>query len=95
MLYPNSFMETYSASHLRLDEPCSVRLEADSVRIEYRQDGEIFAYSGTSRGAGHYELRCEGHPQCRATLHCFEESTFLEGFWLEEGGQGMWRIRLG
>lgn len=95
MLYANSRMETYSASGVSLDEPCSVRLDADSVRVEYRQDGETYAYSGAANGAGHYELRCEGYPQCRATLHRFEGSELLEGFWIEEGGQGMWRIRLG
>jgi hypothetical protein len=95
MLYPNSRMETYSASRVSLDEPCSVRLDANSVRVEYRQDGETYAYSGAANGAGHYELRCEGYPQCRATLHRFEGSALLEGFWMEEGGQGMWRIRLG
>ncbi|MCQ4327153.1 hypothetical protein CXK94_02580 [Stutzerimonas stutzeri] len=95
MLYPNSRMETYSASRVSLDEPCSVRLEADRVRVEYAQDGETYAYSGTAQGEGHYQLRCEGYPECRATLHRFEGSVFLEGFWVEESGQGMWRIRLG
>jgi len=85
-------METYSASRVSLDEPCSVRLEADRVRVE---DGESYAYGGTAHGGGHYQLRCEGYPECRATLHRFEGSAFLEGFWVEESSQGMWRIRLG
>ena len=34
MLYENSYMETYAADHVTLDQPCKVRVEAGILTIE-------------------------------------------------------------
>lgn len=92
--YSKSKMDSFSEHHINLDAECTVQIDADHIKIKYKQDGEHYSYTGSSIGPGHYNLHCDGYPECRATLHCFEDSKVLEGSWREEQSQGMWRIRL-
>ena len=94
MLYEHSYMETYTADHVTLDQPCKMRIEAGILTIEYLADGENTSYRGQEQGPGHFELNGNGFDG-RATLHMFEGSNILEGGWVEEGAKGMWRVRLG
>lgn len=92
--YRNAIMEVFKPDDGSYQQPCRVRQDLESIRLEYEEDGIAYAYVGRARGEGHYELEAEGF-QGRATLHTFSGSIFLDGAWQEEGGYGMWRIRLG
>jgi hypothetical protein len=87
-------MEVFTPDRGSYQQPCQVRLEPDAIRLEYEEDGVSYAYAGQAQGDGHYHLKAEGFDGS-ATLHAFAGSIFLDGAWKEEGGYGMWRIRLG
>lgn len=93
-VFKNAQMDTYHAGGIEFDHPCTVRIDEDLVIIEYIHDNlEQCVYRGHSIGTGHFRLKADGF-RGDATLHRFEESNILEGFWIEEAQQGMWRIRL-
>lgn len=93
MLYPNASMTVFLTDDECYTQDCSVRLDDDSVRIEYVEEGQTLAYVGRAREPGHYELRGEGLDD-RATLHCFSNAQVLLGEWREAGAWGMWRVTL-
>ena len=73
--------------------PCRVRMEDGGISVMYDEEGGEANYSGRERGPGHYELSYPAK-NGRATLHHFPDSAVLEGFWVEDGYEGMWRITL-
>jgi hypothetical protein len=69
--------------------------------VEYDDEGQRKQYRGF-RGhdgnfdAGHFHLSMKSADSTGiATLHRFEDSSVLEGYWAEDGYRGMWRIKLG
>lgn len=93
MLYPNASMTVFLTDDKCYTQDCNVRLDNESVRIEYVESGERLAYVGRAIEPGHYELRGEGF-DARATLHCFTNAQVLIGEWREAGTWGMWRFTL-
>ena len=94
MIWTNSRFETlhYSRDEADMDWPCTVRIDDDAIVVEYDNDG-LCQYVGANDGSGHFELRLLGGDG-RATLHRFPDANVLEGYWLEDGERGMWRIHL-
>ncbi len=74
-------------------EPCQVRLDEKKIVVTYEEDGGYIEYSGKNDGTGHFELLAPG-VDGRASLHMFPAGNILEGYWLESGHRGMWRITL-
>jgi len=79
--------------------PCSVEIDGNRIRVWYAEEDEngnpgVTTYSGTENGAGHYVLLAS-EKNGEATLHRFEDSDILEGYWMEQTTRGMWRIKLG
>lgn len=74
---------------------CEVRIDGKYIVVSYMEKGRATAviYKGTEHEPGHYELSNKD-VKGRATLHRFNGSNFLEGWWQENGMQGMWRITL-
>ncbi len=75
------------------DEGYIVRLSDKTIEIAYDDDDGAVCYRGTNNGNGHFELTAperSGH----ASLHCFPDSHFMDGYWQEGESRGMWRIRL-
>jgi hypothetical protein len=73
-----------------------VKIDDSRIVVSYESEDEGYVvYQGIEKGKGHYELRASA-VNGRATLHMFENSSFLEGFWYEQndGRRGMWRIKL-
>lgn len=74
-----------------------VRFDDTRISVSYEiEDGGYVVYQGTEKGKGHYELRAPSI-NGRATLHMFDSSRILEGYWAEreeDDIRGMWRIRL-
>lgn len=74
---------------------CEVRLGQDgSIAVGYESENGRCLYLGSGNGDGHFVLTCE-EVRGRASLHRFDDSLILEGYWEESGERGMWRIELG
>ncbi|QLP98560.1 MAG: hypothetical protein HZY79_15855 [Rhodoblastus sp.] len=73
--------------------PCEVRLDGDEIIISYEENGCHCLYKGRDVGHGHFELNCTENGG-KATLHRFPDGDHLDGFWVQDGYQGMWRIHL-
>jgi hypothetical protein len=72
---------------------CIVRIEENIIEVSYDNDDVNVIYKGKNDGCGHFELTCpekDGH----ATLHMFKNGYFLDGYWVEGGYKGFWRIEL-
>lgn len=102
-IWPQSKMTTlyYSADDALVDYPCVVKIDEEKIRVEYEADGDAVYYEGKNHRDGHFELQ-SSHPEGHATLHRYPDrsgntdgSSFLEGYWQEQGYRGMWRIKLG
>jgi hypothetical protein len=79
------------------DRACQVLLHDGQIKVRYVDDeGNTVLYVGVERGPGHFELTArKANGDGKATLHQFEASNVLEGYWCEGIVRGMWRIRIG
>lgn len=94
VLWKKCTMDTfYYDGEADTDSDCEVRIDGNEIVISYDGGEGPVVYKGQAKGTGHYELRSVG-VEGRATLHMFEGGKFLEGFWIEDGTEGMWRITL-
>lgn len=76
------------------DEGYIVRLSDDLIEVAYDdEDGVAVCYRGKNNGNGHFDLTAPER-KGRASLHCFPNSHFMEGYWQEGDARGMWRIQL-
>lgn len=70
-----------------------VEITARSIHVEWQEGSRKFRYEGVRTGQGHFILRDDGGVG-EATLHRFQYSTILEGFWKRNSRSGFWRIHL-
>lgn len=75
------------------DDGYIVRLSDDSIEVAYDDDEGAVCYRGKNNGDGHFDLTAPER-KGRASLHCFPNSHFMEGYWQEGDARGMWRIQL-
>lgn len=90
--YFNSEMLAYSDGGLDRAN-CEVRIDDTSIVVSYDTEDGPVVYAGSAEGAGHYKLKARG-VNGEATLHCFAKGKVLDGWWRENGEDGMWRIWL-
>jgi hypothetical protein len=76
------------------EEGYIVRLSDETIEVAYDDDDGPVCYRGKNNGDGHFSLSAPERDG-KASLHCFPDSAFLEGYWQEGGVRGMWRICLG
>lgn len=77
-----------------LNSECDVVIDGNNITVSYDDtDGLRVTYFGLMKGSGHFELQAPD-VNGRATLHRFDDGRYLEGFWVENGLKGMWRITL-
>ncbi|MBC2770899.1 hypothetical protein [Pusillimonas minor] len=72
--------------------PCDVRIDGEEIVVQYDSDGPVL-YIGKDLGYGHYLVE-SFEEKGKASLHRAPNSQFMEGFWIEDGIRGMWRIEL-
>ena len=92
-VYRNCTMENFSDADGQWEHPCQVRIGDGSITVSYELDGEIIVYQGPEIEPGHFRLTSDA-VKGRATLHRFSDSDVLDGWWLESGYEGMWRVTL-
>ncbi len=71
-----------------------VKIDDTGILVGYQDDAGWVEYRGKNNGDGHFVLEAPER-KGKATLHRFPDSNILEGYWQEQGYQGMWRITLG
>lgn len=94
--YPNSMYDSlyYDKTPAETKCACTVRIGDGLIELSYDDDdGGIVRYIGTEEGQGHFHLKAP-EVNGKATLHSFDGSEVLEGFWVENGERGMWRVTL-
>ena len=94
-VYKNSRMITayFDESPAHEDEECLVRIGENSIEVSYDDEDGNAIYRGNNDGSGHFELTFPERAG-QATLHIFKNGKFLEGYWVEAGYKGFWRIEL-
>ena len=93
-VYKNSKADVYYAEGVDHAEACQVRIGEDgSIALSYQGDEGPVVYEGTEVGSGHYALKAAS-VNGEVTLHRVPNEDVLEGWWLEGGYEGMWRIEL-
>lgn len=70
-----------------------VRLTDETIEVAYDDEEGPVCYKGKNGGDGHFELTATER-NGRASLHYFNNSLYLEGYWHEGDCRGMWRISL-
>ena len=95
MKYPNAWIERayFDDRPARRFDDARVEIEARTIVVEWRDGDQTVRYQGARNGQGHFLLHGEDH-QDNATLHRFEHSVILEGFWKHHGDSGFWRVHL-
>ena len=94
-VWNNSKMTVYYPASGSSEHDCIVKIDGQEILVEYDDDGTVRQYRGPNRGDGHFSLEMHGPGTSgKASLHMFEGSTFLEGYWTEDSYRGMWRIKL-
>jgi hypothetical protein len=75
--------------------PCEVIIDENRIAVDYtEEDGTPTIYEGPNSKTGHFRLRCKSGKNAEATLHLVEGEDILEGYWVESGYEGFWRIEL-
>ncbi len=94
-IYDKSTMSTLYFSKDEAEEhwACTVKIADGEILVEYDEEG-LVQYKGKSFGEGHFRLALQSEGTGTATLHMFPDDDVLEGYWLEDGVRGMWRIDL-
>ena len=94
-VYKNCSMTTLFYSDGDVDDKCEVNISEEKIVLSYFDEdfNGYIMYSGEVVGDGHYKLECI-EVNGKGTLHRFPNGEILEGYWVEEGYEGMWRIKL-
>lgn len=84
----------YADEGAELNDPgYEVRVTNGDMVISYQGQSGWVNYSGQDQGGGHYLLHCP-EVDGRAMMHHAPESSIIEGYWSEDGCDGMWRLYL-
>lgn len=70
-----------------------VKIDDKEIVVSYEDDSGWVQYRGKNKDTGHFQLTCPER-KGEASLHQFPGGKILEGFWVENGLRGMWRIYL-
>jgi hypothetical protein len=91
-IWKNSTGTSYRADGKVFDFECEVRIDTPRIVVSY-EDERPTTYEGEEKSPGHFKLECPSK-KGRATLHQMPGDDILEGYWIEDGYEGMWRIQL-
>ena len=91
----NALIDTiyYDESPADERDDCEIRINNGEIVVSYEDEDGVVIYKGKDKGNDHYVLRCPER-NGKASLHRFPNNKILEGFWLEDGYRGFWRITI-
>lgn len=91
-IWKNCMAITFQEGESCIYTNCTVKLDAE-VLVEYADDGQVVHYRGPNNESGHFVLKSHNNGGT-ATLHFTPETLLMEGSWVEDGMNGMWKILL-
>lgn len=71
-----------------------VRIKEDGIFLSYIIDGHEIMWEGKEHGKGHFLLKEKTDVKSHATLHRFDGSKILEGYFSIGEDKGMWRFEI-
>jgi len=71
----------------------TVDIGTRSIVVEWQEGTRKFRSTGVRTGQGHFLLQA-GDGAGNSTLHRFQNSSILEGFWTTNSKSGFWRLHL-
>lgn len=71
----------------------TVDIGVRSIVVEWQEGTRKYRNEGVRTGQGHFILEA-GDGAGKATLHRFQNSSILEGFWTTSSRSGFWRLHL-
>jgi hypothetical protein len=94
-LWENSELKSYYGDSRTMDNGrCEVRIGDKTISLTYYwDDGGSQTYAGPESHPGHFEVKAslgEG----KGILHRIKDGRILDGWWAEDGAEGMWRVIL-
>ncbi|MGU3495015.1 hypothetical protein ACLBXM_13310 [Xanthobacteraceae bacterium A53D] len=92
-IYKNSSFEVFQSDTTQYSWPCEVIIDGNVIKISYEDGGEYVIYTGLEVEPGHYRLTADSVGG-KATLHRFGDDDVFDGYWIEGGYEGMWRLTL-
>ncbi len=95
-IWPKSTFDAYYPDKgMDSNLPCEVRINGDEIVVSYRDDFRkcLVVWKGHDEGNGHYVLEAPT-VKGRATLHMNSDHEILDGWYIEDRRQGMWRFTL-
>ncbi len=95
MLRTKAKMDTvfYDETSAYEGQKCEIRINGGEIAVSYEDEDDLAVYKGKDEGHGHFELE-RPEKGGKATLHQMPNSKSLEGYWVEGGYKGFWRIIL-
>lgn len=75
------------------DDECEVVIRDSRIVVSYWDDEGVVNYIGTEVAPGHFLLAAPER-KGEAILHRVPGGRFMDGFWIQDGAKGFWRIRL-
>jgi len=95
VVYQQSKMDTvyYDGDVAAEGDACEVKIGNGEIVVSYEEGGGFAVYKGEEVSEGHFILEYPEN-KGKASLHRFANSNTLEGFWVEGGAKGFWRIYL-
>jgi len=93
--WENSTVHSFYGDDTTMDTTrCEVRIGDGRISVTYEYEpGKFQTYEGSEVGQWHFNLKAK-EGDGKANLHCFPDRRVLDGWWAEEGHEGMWRIIL-
>lgn len=95
MRYTNAWMERgfFDERPVERARNAIVEIGWRTILVEWHECSRVFRYEGVRNGQGHFLLRSDDGAG-NASLHRFQYSTVLEGFWKRNNRSGFWRVHL-
>lgn len=93
-LYSDCVVKFYFDEYQALTLDCIIVIGSGEVELKYDDLDGFVSWKGREVSPGHYIVHAN-RKGARGTLHRTDvNSIYLEGYWVEGGEKGMWRINL-
>ncbi|MFA6967331.1 hypothetical protein [Bosea sp. (in: a-proteobacteria)] len=88
----HSSVEWYDSTGVH-NGTCEVKIEGSEIVLSYIWEGKRYLLRGQAVADGHFKLIGVGF-NGKSNLHQFPNDDILEGWWIDDGYDGMCRITL-
>ena len=95
-IWDNCSMKTvyYGSTGSVEHDNVTVKIDSDSILVEYDDYGYRVQYVGKNNGNGHFHLEAIDGDGSASLHRMTPQSEMLEGSWIENAERGMWKLFL-